>query len=197
MIRIHHNTTRRAAKLGLEFVVEGDAVQLVFTKSGKVVATGKNPKQMLDTLVAEYDAKSHNEDESDENVGEEEGEDESQDEAEGDVDEEATDEVADEDEGRSIVKKKYRQAYRPFRGSCGDEMTRQMALAVKVEMTVTTKSGKTRKVTRTDPMKLKCLAEANGCWRDEYEDLNLGQISMNVANRLRKLVKAGVAIKWS
>lgn len=178
MAKVHHNTAKRAAKLGLGFVVDGDAITLI-AGGTKVIATGTNAKDMLDAFVA----KSNDEDDSVDKEVELE-------------DEAGDEEVEDEDESRSIVKKKYKVAYKKFRNTCGDDMTLLMAKAVKHEVTVVTKGGKQKKVWRTDPARLKKLAKANGAWRDEYDHLNVGQQSMNVGNRLRKLAKDGVEIKW-
>lgn len=182
--KIHHNTAKRAARLGLEFQVNGDQINLV-SAIGKVVATGTNAKEMLDALVAKYDAASHNEDE----------EGEGQDDAEGDVEKEGEEGDEDEFEGKSIVKAKYKQAYRPFRSTCGDDMARAISTAIKVVVTITLPSGKQKKVMRIDPKRLQRLARMNGVWSDEYLKLNVGQQRMNVGNRIRKLAKDGVEIK--
>lgn len=186
--KIHHNTAKRAAKLGLEFVVGGDKINLV-SSTGDVLLIGTNAKDMLDALVAKYDAASHNEDE--------EG-DEGQDDAEGDADEEQGGEDGedeDDDSGKSIVKAKYKTQYRPFKQTCGDDMSRRISLAIKTVVTIETKSGKTKKVLRIDPKRLQRLARMNGVWSDEYLKLNVGQQRMNVGNRIRKLAKDGVEIK--
>lgn len=179
---LHHATVKKAAKLGLEFVVgkDGEKINLV-ASNGKVVMVGTNAKDMLDAFVAKYDEKSHSEDDSD--------------------DVEDQDEAGDEElelvlESRSIVKKKYKTQYKPFHATCGDSMSRQITQCVKHQVTIVTKSGKSKKVFRTDPAKLKRLAKLNGCWRDEYAMLNVGQQAMNVGNRMRKLERGGVELKW-
>jgi hypothetical protein len=203
-VKIHHATIKRAARLGLTFVegTKGEEAGMLtlVSANGRTVAIDRltHAKQMLDDLVAKYDALSHNEDE-DEDTGDDDFEGEGQDDAEGDVDEEQVegDDEGDDDEdsGKSIVKSKYKTAYRPFKQTCGDDMARAISVAIKVVVTVTLPSGKQKKVMRIDPARLKKLAKMNGVWDERYASLNIGQARMNCGNRLRKLAKDGVEIK--
>ena len=44
--------------------------------------------------------------------------------------------------------------------------------------------------------RLQAFAVANGVWQDGYARLNVGMQRMNVANRLRALVRKGHVIVW-
>ena len=83
----------------------------------------------------------------------------------------------------SVVPAEFRQRYGAS-GSCDDTTARKLAKATRG------KDGK------PDPAKLRKVAEANGVWRAEYDKLNPGLARMTVGNRLRKLPRDGVAIKW-
>jgi hypothetical protein len=84
--------------------------------------------------------------------------------------------------GQSVIKQKYRQRYED--GSCGD------ALARKLRKHLKTDDG------TIDLAKLQQLAERNGVWTLRYASLNAGLARMVVANRLRRLVRAGSTIDW-
>ncbi len=195
-IKIHHNTAKRAARFGVTLTVSENEVEA--SKDGCVLASAPQANVALDKAIAVIE-RSHNEDEEGyEPEGDDDFEGEGQDDAEGDVDEEAgedEEEGEDEDSGHSIVKLKYKKIYRPFKQTCGDDLARRISTAIKVAVTVVTKSGKTKKVMRIDPKRLQRLARMNGVWSDEYLKLNIGQARMNVGNRLRKLAKDGVEIK--
>lgn len=90
----------------------------------------------------------------------------------------------DGDETRSVVPADWRAKYKERGGSCGDE------LAERLRRHLAAQDG------TIDLAKLRKLAEANGVWRPGYEKLNAGLARMSVSNRLRALVRAGVAIKW-
>lgn len=125
---------------------------------------------------------------------EDEGEgDEETDEDEGDEpDAEAEDEEAEGEAGKSIVKRKYRELYKPHKSTCGDEF--QAAMREHLEYDFTNEKGKV--VTRIDTEKLRALAEANDVWNDKYARLNPGQQRMNVGNRLRAKIKKGEEVVW-
>jgi hypothetical protein len=84
--------------------------------------------------------------------------------------------------GQSVIKQKYRERYED--GSCGD------GLARKLRKHLETKGG------TIDLGKLQQLAERNGVWVSRFASLNPGMARMVVANRLRKLVRAGSVIDW-
>jgi hypothetical protein len=103
-----------------------------------------------------------------------------------------SDEAGDDEpkgEGKSIVKRKYKKAYRPFHNTCGDELTH----LIRQHVCHTDDDGEER----IDPAKLRAFAIANGCWVDSYSGLNIGQQRMNVGNRLRHKVKNGHEIVWA
>lgn len=102
--------------------------------------------------------------------------------AEGDDEEEA-------DEGKSVVKKRYKSAYRPFRSTCGDEL----AQLVTKHLQVKTEDG-----VRMDRAKLVRFAKANGVWEDGYKHLNNGLARMAVLNRIRaKVRRESYEIAWN
>lgn len=96
-----------------------------------------------------------------------------------------------ESEGRSIVKAKYRQIYRPNRNTNGDELAQQLREYLEVEG----EDGETG----IDAAKLRRFAIANECWVESYASLkNVGMQRMNIANRLRAKVRKdpNYEIKW-
>ena len=68
--------------------------------------------------------------------------------------------------------------------SCGDRLAR------KLRKYLATDGG------TIDLAKLQRLAERNDVWASRYASLNAGLARMTVANRLRKLVRAGSTIDW-
>lgn len=101
----------------------------------------------------------------------------------GDTDEEG------EDDGRSVVKKAYKRAYKPFKSKCGDDLSKLISAHLQFK----DEDGRVR----TDEAKLEAFAKANDCWVNEYRFLNVGMRRMNVANRLRGKVKKGGEVIWS
>lgn len=99
----------------------------------------------------------------------------------------------EENNGRSVVKKKYKRAYKPFKGKCGD------TLADKITAHVMFKPEGESKF-RTDADKLVRFAKANGVWDPEYKGRNNGLVRMSVRNRLQgKLNRKELTaadIKW-
>jgi len=104
--------------------------------------------------------------------------------------------------GRSIVKSKYKQLYKPHKDKSGDDLSFQI----------------NKHVSREDDagdMKinldaLRKFAKANGCWQEGYTNLksrtggwNAGMARMNVANRLRAKIRQAkkaeeeFEIKWA
>lgn len=100
----------------------------------------------------------------------------------------ADDETEQGEAGKSVVKKKYKTDYKPHKSTCGDDF----ATRVTSYITVPSKGKKTR----VDPVKLRKLAEANGCWEDRYLALNPGMQRMNVGNRLRNKFNKKQEIVW-
>jgi hypothetical protein len=85
--------------------------------------------------------------------------------------------------GQSVIKQVYRERYEG--GSCGDALAGQLSSYL---------VGADGKVDRT---KLQELAERNDVWDARYASLNPGMARMTVANRLRKLTRAGKTINWT
>lgn len=111
--------------------------------------------------------------------GGEEGED-----GEDDADDlEAGEDDAEEGDGtKSVVKKKYKSRYRPFRMTCGDEISQLISAHVKYKDEA---EGKMR----IDRAKLVKFAKLNGVWDPKYQNMNVGMVRMNAANRLRGKIR--------
>lgn len=89
---------------------------------------------------------------------------------------------------RSIVPKTYKQVYKLHGGSCGDEISRRMKDFVTVENSLGDM------VCSED--RLRELASLNGgLWNPKWDRLNIGQMRMNLGNRLRNLAKKGREIE--
>lgn len=88
----------------------------------------------------------------------------------------------DAEDGKSVVKKKYKVRYKPTKNSCGD------TIANDVRAYVQYKDETTKKMV-TDVDKLVKFAKANGCWDPNYQGLNNGMVRMNVINRLRGKIR--------
>lgn len=95
---------------------------------------------------------------------------------------------SDADQGRSIVKSKYKERYKPTKDKCGDELSFEINEFVTVE-----DDAGEKKVSKK---LLRAFAEANGCWVPAYGSLvsrtggwNAGMARMNVANRLRAKIR--------
>lgn len=100
------------------------------------------------------------------------------------------DEEEGEEGGKSVVKRVYKQRYRPFRAKCGDE------LSVLITTHLTAGKDEDGRV-RLDEERIERFARANGVWVDSYALLNVGMRRMNIANRLRAMVKKGYEIVWA
>lgn len=182
--KVHHATAKKAKKFGVELVaVENEfearkdgktlachaSASVAFEKAIKKLNAPKaTAKELLVAAVRKINkpkkAKTaRDEDESDEEIEE--------------IEED------EPEEGRSIVKHKYKTAYkaRPLKISCSDDLAVQIAKHLKVK----DEDGKLR----VDGAKLKVFARANGCWDPKYGNLNLGMQRMNVVNRLRAKIR--------
>jgi len=192
MARIHHNTVKKAQKLGFTLDVVENEVEvrlgdrlLASHASGSVAvelaiekmnAAAPAPKKAAKKAAApKKAAKPKKVVEDDEGEGDEDGEVEAGDEEE-------------ENEGGSLVKKKYKQAYRPFHDRCGDDLSQQISDHVTVE----DEDGNVR----IDRVLLRRFAKANDVWADRYNDLNNGMARMNIANRLRARIRKGHEVVW-
>lgn len=95
-----------------------------------------------------------------------------------------------DDDGKSVIKKKYRTAYRPHKMTCGDALSQQ----IRAEF-MTVKDPDSNKK-RLDWKRFTAFAKRNDCWSDGYAKLNAGMRRMNVVNRLRARIAAGTEVVW-
>lgn len=188
-MKVHHNTIKRAKKFGIELRVVENEIEAY--RNGVMLASGMSGTVVLDKAIAKLDAQApkpvkakaarkprRKADEADE------GEDEGEVEADEDGGE------GDEDAGKSIVKRKYKQAYRPFKHTCGDDLSQLITKHLKV---VDDETGEER----IDEDRLARFAKANDVWVSDYRNLNVGMRRMNIANRLRAKVRKGHKIVWA
>lgn len=168
-----------------------DAKDLALEALAEIEQKGKKPAKpaKADKPVKAKVAKSDEDGEGDE-------------EAEGDEDNAVADEgdEGDEDgeeetESKSIVKRKYKKLYRPNKDTNGDGLSDQIRDHVSLENDAGDK--------RIDVAALKRFAIANNVWQASYALLNVGQMKMNITNRLRGMIRAAARdgktfdIKWS
>ncbi len=184
-MKIHHATAKKAKANGLVIAGpwENGDFQVSSLAGGNVLATAKDPKDALDLALLEIKpvklrpskAKSAAKPkrrkarkQADDDDGEE----------------------GDEPEVKSVVKPKYKTKYRPHKMTCGD------ALAQQVRAEFMSKDDPDTGKKRLDWPRFKAFARNNGCWSDSYAGINHGLARMSVVNRLRKLIRNKVAIKW-
>lgn len=174
-------------KVGQPYVKDGNYVWEIELR-GKVVGEGGRLndafEDALDAISKPAKGKAtKEEDDGDETDREESDEAEVEDEAEGatafDKLMNAEDDEDEEDNGKSMVKKRYKRAYRPHKMTCGDEISSLLTAHVRV---------KTEDGWRVDRKKLVRFAKANGVWDERYDLLNIGSIRMNIGNRIRGLI---------
>lgn len=206
-MRIHHATAAKAEKLGFVITVAetGSHFNVTFGKLALVALDAKQGVEdmvVLKMLAAEYPRLKAVQDGDDwelylgkgknaELVGSgptlQDAWDEYTDsnEAEGGDEGEASEDgpgEEEESEGKSVVKRKYKKAYRPFKQTCGDD------LSMLVSKHLLVKDDETGE-TKIDAAKLKKFAKLNDAWVDSYAHLNVGMQRMNVANRIRAKVR--------
>lgn len=191
MAAIHHMTLKLAANKGLKLVVTDKGVETRTDDSDILVCIEATGKESLARAIEEIEAfMNDNEMEDFDEAREAWAEEQEEREPEEDADDAEGDE--DGEGGKSVVKRKYKQAYRPFKMTCGDDLSQLITAHVSRKVQV---DGKT--TTRVDAQVLRRFANANGVWQDKYSYLNTGMQRMNVANRLRKLAKnPDFKIKW-
>lgn len=191
MTKIHHNTLKKAKAHGLKIDIVHDrfVVRRAASDAGtETLASSADPKDALDLAIRELGgvvlkapkpkkaraAKPKRRKHQDED-GEE-----------------------DEEEApRSVVKSKYRERYRPNKGTCGDDLARKLR-----DKFMTLKDEDTGKP-RLNFNHFVAFAKANDVWVEGYKRLknrdgsrNDGLIRMNCANRLRAAVRKGHKIVW-
>lgn len=86
---------------------------------------------------------------------------------------------------KSIVKPEYVTKYRANGMTCGDTLSLELKRAF----------GETKKG-EFDWGAFIAFAKANGAWNDRYLGLNNGSMRMTVSNNLRQKLKRGEMIKW-
>ncbi len=180
MAKIHHNTLKKAAANGLEIIEKDGKFIVVRVGEKSVIARALDPKDALDLAIQSIKPKkSRRSRDEDEEFDEEDIDGEEQ-------DEEAADEETDDEEGegKSIVKGKYKQKYRPHKMTNGDD------LAKAIREHFMTKRDPDTKKPRLDYKAFVAFAKRNDCWVESYATLpNHGMVRMNVVNRLRAKVR--------
>lgn len=181
MVRIHHNTIKKAQRFGFALVEQGALV--VVMKNGKAVAKHEDAKTALELAInaGSNSIGSRVRKLVDRVTGRKPKVEADEDEDEG--------EEAEETEGASVVKRRYKERYKPFEARCGDDLSLQITSHV----TMLDRTGKPR----VDTNKLREFAEINEVWVPSYGSLNPGMQRMNVANRLRTRVRKGFKVYWS
>lgn len=195
-MKVHHATAAKATKLGISILPAESHFDI---KHGKLALVALDAKQgvedmvVLKMLAAEYPKLKIEQDGEDwvvypnfkkdadpigsgptlQDAWDEASE--ASDEGEGSEDEETS-------EGKSVVKRKYKRAYRPFKQTCGDDISKLISKHLLV------KDDETGEM-KIDEKKLVRFAKLNDAWVDSYKDLNVGMRRMNVANRIRAKVK--------
>jgi len=179
-MRIHHATAAKANKLGITLQIEEN--EIVASKGDKVLASGMSGNVVLEQAIAALGgeapapkakkAKAPAKKKAAKRRA-------------ADADEDGDEDGEDEEEGgKSVIKRKYKQRYKPFKMTCGDD------LAGKLRKHVEDEDG------AVDVAALKRFAKANSIWDDRYNHLNVGMQRMNVGNRLRGLVKKKMPVQW-
>lgn len=176
MIKVHHNTAKKAKAHSIKLdVIEGE---IVASKDGVMLAKGVMGNKVLDEAIAKLGpmmtapktkkapvakkpakAKAKKRRATD------------------DEDQEEGDDEAEEETDKSMIKRKYKTRYKPFKMTNGDDLNQLLAKHLKFK----DEDGKMRVNVKT----LVAFAKANDCWRAEYNKLNVGQKRLNVGNRLR------------
>lgn len=190
--KIHHQTAKRARKHGIEltFVIDGftaskNGVQLASNASAGVALEQAIAKlapfpSLASSVKAVCKVRQNTEAYAKRSKARKPRDEDDED-----------DEPEEQDEGKSIIKSKYKTKYRPWKMTCGDDLAQQLSKHLKVK---DEDDGKMR----VDAAKLKRFALANDCWDPKYAHLNVGMRRLNVANRLRaKIRKDGYKIVWS
>jgi hypothetical protein len=197
---IHHNTLKRATRNGIElvekFLALTSTTEFRAMKDGVELARGAVAKDVLEQAIEKLNgaakparkSKAQREADEDEDYAGE-GDDFEEDEVDPSDDEEEAEEEVEDSEGATVVKKKYKDAYRPHRMTCGDDLSTRISNHV---MVVDEETGERR----IDQAKLRRFAIANEVWVQGYASLNVGMRRMNVANRLRAKVRKGYKVKW-
>src|SRR5262245_14713893 len=136
MNKIHHNTAKKAVRFGIELVVSDVDGEIRASKDGEILASGMAGNLVLEAALAKLNGsavpvakavkpRKARKVEEDEDLDE--GEEEFEEAEEGDEEDE------DGEEGASKVKKKYKTRYRPFKATCGDEISKLVANHVKIK----------------------------------------------------------------
>lgn len=193
--KVHHMTLKLADSHGLRIVTNGDLHEVRTQNGDHLVADHADAKIALQQAIALIEAYGEENDveEFDDMLSAW-----CEDQADTDIDTENDDADTENDDDdaetatKSIVKRKYRDAYKPHQNTCGDAFVKLIDAATKTEQ-LTGKSGKLKM--KLDTGKLVYLAKLNDVWKPGYRSLNNGQMRMTVGLKLRKLFAADT-IKW-
>ena len=204
MTKIHHNTLKKAKAHGLEIVE--DANEFFVFKAGvyaqakasgataTALATARDPKDALDLAIRELTAQSPKKAKAPKPTRSKSAKPKRKKRQDDDGEEDDEEEGADL---RSVVKSKYREKYRPHKGTCGDDLAKKLR-----DRFMTLRDPDTKKP-RLDFAAFMAFAKANDVWVEGYKRLknrdgsrNDGLIRMNCANRLRAAVRKGHKIVW-
>lgn len=203
MVRIHHNTLKKAKTFGIVLTLEdGDVVA---TKDGVQLASGLQGNKVLDEAIAKLapakvvkPRKAVEPDDEAEEIEDDEALDEEPVEAE----ELTSEDDSDADQSKSVVKAKYKALYKPHKDKCGDDLSKLLNAHVTVRNAETGDKHVSKDLLRR-------FAVANDVWVPRYGQLinrvgtwNSGMAVMNCGNRLRAKIRRAKAageefkIKW-
>jgi hypothetical protein len=161
MLKIHHNTEKRAHRLGIELVVVDD--EIVASRKGAVLASGLAGNTVLEQAVANLQVQAVKiekpakvADSADRHAIK--------------LQNELTKRAAkqkparveadDEPKTASVISARFREKYSEHGGSCGDDLAAQLSTYI----AGTDKDGKAC----VDVVKLERVATPNGVWKPEY-----------------------------
>lgn len=168
MARVHHATAKKAAKFGIEITEKDGEFVLTYDGNRLVVDDAKDGVTQIVAWIEDASGEA----EEPEWAGDDE-------------------EDEDEDAGKSVVKRKYKQAYRPFKQKCGDELSQLITEHVMVK-------DEDTGLVAVDEDKLKKFALDNGVWVASYAFLNVGMRRMNIRNRIApRWKKDSNSIVWN
>ena len=203
-MRIHHATLAKAKKFKITLVIEDNEVVATGPK-GERLASGMQGNKVLEEAITRLTGKPGKGRDAKvattltkparkRPIRDEEEDDEGADEVEEIEADDAEAELEDEEPtgDRSVVKAKYKKAYKPHKDKNGDELS----FRINDHVSKLDKDGETR----ISLALLRKFAEANGCWNPSYASLrsrtgdwNAGMARMNVANRLRAKIRRAKA----
>jgi hypothetical protein len=192
MAAIHHNTIKKATKLGLTFAPQGIGDgNFSVLKDGKVLTTAVDPKDALDLAILALQQLDGARNKSPKPKAKRKAPAKKKTKPARDDEDIGDDGDPEEGNDTSVVKRKYRMKYKPHKMTCGDDITRE------VREHYMTKVDPDTKKKRYNWDKFIEFAKRNDCWDHAYLKLNKGMRRMNIVNRLRaKVVRDKYEIVW-